>query len=323
MRSDTDKTQLYDRQLRLWQKTGQAALESASVCVLGSSALASESLKNLVLPGIGEMVVIDDAQVDKQDIKTNFFVRPDDTGKPRACCIVENLCELNPEVRGSAIVESPAAAVQVSGEQGSDSAAAAALDSASLVICCNQPDSVVCKLSRKCSETGKPLIVATSAGFMSCIRTSVAEHTVIESHADGKPDLRIMCPFASLRDHVDSIDLNALDPTDVAHVPFVVLIIKALQRFAAKGDDDRWANYPNALKFAEKKEIRSIIQRLAAVKSDEENFEEATKNVMPLCVPYEIPSEVKQILDDPAAAVATAVEFSAAAAKCKSNLTQQ
>ncbi|KAJ2846666.1 hypothetical protein GGI22_006185, partial [Coemansia erecta] len=62
MRSDTDKTQLYDRQLRLWKKTGQAALESSSVCVLGSSALASESLKNLVLPGIGEMIVIDDAR---------------------------------------------------------------------------------------------------------------------------------------------------------------------------------------------------------------------------------------------------------------------
>ncbi|KAJ2093400.1 hypothetical protein IW140_000857 [Coemansia sp. RSA 1813] len=319
MRSDTDKAQLYDRQLRLWKKTGQAALESSIVCVLGSSALASESLKNLVLPGIGEMIVIDDARVDEQDIKTNFFVRPDDTGKPRACCVVENLRELNPEVRGLAIVASPAAAVQASGEQ----EPAAALDSASLVICCNQPDSLVCELSRKCSETGKPLIVATSAGFMSRIRTSVAEHAAIESHVDEKPDLRIMCPFASLRDHVDSIDLSALDQTDIAHVPYIVLIIKALQKFAAGNGDSgsRWANYPERLTRNEKKELCNVIRHLASVKPDEENFEEATKSVMPQCMPYEIPNEIKQILNDPAAA--TAVDFSTAATECRSNLTQQ
>ncbi|KAJ1728540.1 NEDD8-activating enzyme E1 regulatory subunit, partial [Coemansia sp. Benny D160-2] len=175
MRSETDKTQLYDRQLRLWKKTGQTALENSCVCVLGSSALASEALKNLVLPGIGAIVVIDDARVDEQDIKTNFFVRSDDTGKPRASCIVENLRELNPEVRGSAIVASPADALVYHGSDKSE--AATALDSAALVVCCNQTDALVSQISYKCMEADKALIVAKSAGFMSYIRTSVPEHT--------------------------------------------------------------------------------------------------------------------------------------------------
>ncbi|KAJ2601815.1 NEDD8-activating enzyme E1 regulatory subunit [Coemansia sp. RSA 1804] len=327
MRSETDKTQLYDRQLRLWKKTGQTALENSCVCVLGSSALASEALKNLVLPGIGAIVVIDDARVDEQDIKTNFFVRSDDTGKPRASCIVENLRELNPEVRGSAIVASPADALVYHGSDKSE--AAAALDSAALVVCCNQTDALVSQISHKCMEAEKALIVAKSAGFMSYIRTSVPEHTVIESHVDEKPDLRLMCPFSSLRDHVDSIDLGALDQTDVAHVPYIVLIIKALQTFAASKDggndnadssSDRWTNYPARLALKEKKELRHVIGKLVEVKSDEENFEEAVKNVNPYCVPYEIPHEIKQILDDPAAAT---VELRTAATEDGSNLTQQ
>ncbi|KAJ2742021.1 NEDD8-activating enzyme E1 regulatory subunit, partial [Coemansia sp. BCRC 34490] len=138
-----------------------------------------------------------------------------------------------------------------------------------------------------------------------------------------------MCPFSSLRDHVDSIDLGALDQTDVAHVPYIVLIIKALQTFAASKDggndnadssSDRWTNYPARLALKEKKELRNVIGKLVEVKSDEENFEEAVKNVNPYCVPYEIPHEIKQILDDPAAAT---VELRTAATEDGSNLTQQ
>lgn len=49
----TDKERKYDRQLRLWAASGQAALESANVLLVntitGNSGI--ETLKNLVLPG--------------------------------------------------------------------------------------------------------------------------------------------------------------------------------------------------------------------------------------------------------------------------------
>lgn len=47
-----DQKVKYDRQLRLWHAHGQAALESANLCMLGSNNLAGEVLKNLILPGI-------------------------------------------------------------------------------------------------------------------------------------------------------------------------------------------------------------------------------------------------------------------------------
>lgn len=49
----TDKERKYDRQLRLWAASGQAALESSNILLVnsGSGTVGVETLKNLVLPG--------------------------------------------------------------------------------------------------------------------------------------------------------------------------------------------------------------------------------------------------------------------------------
>jgi NEDD8-activating enzyme E1 regulatory subunit len=50
----SDKEKKYDRQLRLWAKSGQEALENAHILLLnsGSGTAGVETLKNLVLPGM-------------------------------------------------------------------------------------------------------------------------------------------------------------------------------------------------------------------------------------------------------------------------------
>lgn len=49
----TEKQRKYDRQLRLWAESGQAALESANLLLVnsGCGTVGVETLKNLVLPG--------------------------------------------------------------------------------------------------------------------------------------------------------------------------------------------------------------------------------------------------------------------------------
>lgn len=51
----TAKEKKYDRQLRLWAASGQAALEDAHILLVvgegGSGVVGIETLKNLVLPG--------------------------------------------------------------------------------------------------------------------------------------------------------------------------------------------------------------------------------------------------------------------------------
>lgn len=64
-----------------------------------------ETLKNLVLPGIGKFSILDSAVVSEADLGVNFFLDDDSLGKFRAEETVKLLQELNPDVKGTAITE--------------------------------------------------------------------------------------------------------------------------------------------------------------------------------------------------------------------------
>src|SRR5437763_4905045 len=107
----SEREKKYDRQLRLWAATGQAALEDAHVLLVnsGSGAVGIESLKNLILPGvlrdefcdtthrpltygetgIGKFTISDDAIVNKADLGVNFFLDEQCLGKRRSQCCAE------------------------------------------------------------------------------------------------------------------------------------------------------------------------------------------------------------------------------------------
>lgn len=57
----------------LWAASGQSALESAHILVLGASPTSTSILKNLVLPGIGAFTILDDGTVTARDLGANFF----------------------------------------------------------------------------------------------------------------------------------------------------------------------------------------------------------------------------------------------------------
>ena len=52
----TDK---YDRQLRVWGANGQQALMMSSILLINADAAGTETLKNLVLPGVGQFTILD------------------------------------------------------------------------------------------------------------------------------------------------------------------------------------------------------------------------------------------------------------------------
>ncbi|KAK1419535.1 hypothetical protein QVD17_28709 [Tagetes erecta] len=80
----------YDRQLRIWGEQGQSALEKASICLLNCGPTSSETLKNLVLAGIGSITVVDVFKVVNQDLGNNFMVHHSSLGHPKAKCLVED-----------------------------------------------------------------------------------------------------------------------------------------------------------------------------------------------------------------------------------------
>lgn len=97
----------YDRQLRIWGAHGQKALETFRICVFGSGCTATEALKNLVLGGIAGFTVVDDAVVDASDLGNNYLLGSQDIGRHRASAVTQLLLELNENVAGSYVEESP------------------------------------------------------------------------------------------------------------------------------------------------------------------------------------------------------------------------
>lgn len=59
-----------------------------------------ETLKNLVLPGIGYVIIVDNKLVTEQDIENNFFIPHDTIGQSRAKVVFEYLLEMNSDVKG-------------------------------------------------------------------------------------------------------------------------------------------------------------------------------------------------------------------------------
>lgn len=109
----SSKERKYDRQLRLWAASGQQALEGSRVLLINSDGpwddestgvsgvVGVETLKNLVLPGIGSFTIVDPAQVTEPDLGVNFFLEEGSLGKSRAEETCRLLRELNPDVEGS------------------------------------------------------------------------------------------------------------------------------------------------------------------------------------------------------------------------------
>jgi amyloid beta precursor protein binding protein 1 len=73
----------YDRQLRLWGPSGQRALMHSHILLIKADATGTETLKNLVLPGVGHFTVLDDKMVTEEDLGVNFFVEELSIGRPR------------------------------------------------------------------------------------------------------------------------------------------------------------------------------------------------------------------------------------------------
>mmetsp|Transcript_96365 Transcript_96365/g.272862 ORF Transcript_96365/g.272862 Transcript_96365/m.272862 type:complete len:524 (+) Transcript_96365:183-1754(+) len=274
----------YDRQLRLWGAHGQKALMEAHICMLGASACGTEALKNLVLPGIGHFTVIDSASVAHADLGQNFFLEEGDVGKPRAEAVCRWLQELNPDVRGSHIAKDPAQAIS----EGVDFFRKFQF---SLVVGSQLSEAASVQLWGICHKLGLPLLLVTSVGFIGRIRLYAEEHCVCETKPDSEfGDLRLNDPFPELRAFATNIDIDSLDLARHAHVPYVVILIQALDRFRER------EKKPLPTTQDDKKKFKDIIAKMQ--RNDQEgNFAEALDNAYKAWIPYSIPEPVRSILD--------------------------
>ncbi|KAK0561796.1 hypothetical protein OC844_003022 [Tilletia horrida] len=290
-------TQRFDRQLRLWASSGQRSLESANILVLGATALGAHILKNLVLPGIGRFTILDANLVTQEDLASNFFLEPDTLGKSRGAEVTKCLLELNPNVKGEAVVSHPAHVLAAD-----PSYFTSAENNFSLIIAANQPASLVLPLADLCASAkdglGIPLMLVRSSGMVGEIKLQVREHPVIETHPASLVDLRLTAPFPELEAFAASVNFQTTDTMEFAHIPFVVLLLRKLAEWRQ--------SHGGALPVSsDRKAFLETVNALRqqAGDADQENIDEAVSSLTqhiwgPLGRPP-LPSKVRSLLDDP------------------------
>ena len=293
----SEKANRYDRQLRLWGDHGQAALESAHICLINASATGCEILKNLVLPGIGGFTVVDNRRVTTEDLGTNFFLSFDAIGSSRGQCAVCLLQELNTEVKGNYVDEDVEAVLATNPDF---------FTQFTVVIATEVPESSLVKLSDLLWKSSISLLLARSYGLLGYIRIACPNHhEVVESHPDNShEDLRLDCPFPQLLQYMDRIDVDGIDNTKHGNIPYLVVLFKYLQKWKDSHGGEMPKNYREKKEF--KEFIKAGIRRNEeGVPLVEENFDEAVLNVNSVVLPTQIPSTVRSILDDDACAYIT------------------
>ncbi|KAK5657722.1 hypothetical protein OQA88_2794 [Cercophora sp. LCS_1] len=290
----SEKEKKYDRQLRLWAASGQAALESANLLLVnsGSGVVGVETLKNLVLPGIGRFAIYDDAIVDDADLGVNFFLDSDSLGKPRSECLTELLVELNPEVQGAWYPK-----------EGDATSLEALLATSSVFTAIMYTFPITPERLSLLEAYGQqhktPLVAIHSAGFYSYFRIHLpGAFPIVDTHPDetATTDLRLLTPWPELLEFARGMteNIDSLDPYEHGHLPYVVILLHYLDAWR----DSHGGSYPSTYK--EKTEFRKIVQ--AAARADnteggEENFDEAAAAVLKTVVPPSLPSGLREVFD--------------------------
>ncbi|EXC01252.1 NEDD8-activating enzyme E1 regulatory subunit [Morus notabilis] len=280
----------YDRQLRIWGDQGQAALEKASICLLNCGPTGSETLKNLVLGGIGSITVVDGSKVELGDLGNNFMVDESSVGQSKAKCVCAFLQELNDAVKAKFIEEYPEALIETN---------PSFFSQFTLIVATQLVEDSMIKLDRICREANVMLIFARSYGLTGLVRISMKEHTTVESKPDHfLDDLRLNNPWPELRRFAETIDLDVSDPVAHKHIPYVVILVKMAQEWAKS----HGGTLPSTRE--EKKEFKDLL-KARTVAADEDNYKEAIEASYKVFAPPGISSDLQQIINDSSAEVDT------------------
>ncbi|KAL9273000.1 NEDD8-activating enzyme E1 regulatory subunit AXR1-like protein, partial [Drosera capensis] len=280
----------YDRQLRIWGEQGQAALEKVSLCLLKCGPTGAETLKNLVLGGIGSITVVDGSKVEVGDLGNNFMVDESNIGESKAKCVCMMLQELNDAVKAKFIEEYPEKLIE---EKPSF------FSQFTLIVATQLPEAAMIKLDRICREANVMSVFARSYGLTGLVRVSLKEHAVIESKPDHfLDDLRLNNPWPELKRFADSIDLSTHDRVAHKHIPYVVILIKMAEEWAQSHN----GSFPSTRE--EKKAFKDLLKS-KMIAFDEDNYKEAIDASFKLFAPRGITSDLRHLLDDSCAEVSS------------------
>ena len=256
----------YDRQTRLWGE-GQILICAARLLCLNSDSCTSEILKNLILSGVGQVTIVDDAKISAEDLKNNFFVDSCDINKDRGEIILKNLLELNPDVKGNYIKRNSKEYIN---DEKTD------FKSFDILIATNLNSEENNKLYSIAKKNNLRLVIVKNNGLMNYIRLYENYHGNMNLRLLETPveDFRLSCPWKELVDFANSFNFEKMDLIDHKNVPYFIIIVQALEKYR-KNKNDPNANPKNKQEEEEFKNIIKSYMLSTGAEGENENIEEA------------------------------------------------
>jgi amyloid beta precursor protein binding protein 1 len=268
----------------LWGIHGQERITQAHICLLNATAVGSEVLKNIVLPGFGQFSIVDGKNVTPQDLGVNFYVTKEGIGKNRAEVVSQIIAELNPEVQGSFLANDPDEVLESS---------SSFFDRFNFIIASNMKPQSLKKLSQYCYDNKKVLIIVRSYGMIGYIRTITRSHEIIEAKLDQDiDDLRIPNPWPELLSFADSQDYSQMQNHTHSHTPYPIILIKGIKQWREKNG----GRLPESRD--EKEDFKNLIKDTSRMFYAETNFEEAYNKYFQAIQMPEIPQSVQDVFND-------------------------
>jgi len=287
------KEKKYDRQLRLWAAKGQQALEESHVLMVvgeeahgsNSTAAGAETLKNLILPGIGSFTIADAAKVTEADLGVNFFLESESLHNSRSKEMARLLEELNPDVGGHYIDQSLEEWCRPDNLKPYNL----------ILVCAPAGEKHLSLLCEYASQSSIPLAYIHSAGFYSSFSIQLpSEFPIVETHPDTDTisDLRLTNPFSELATaERDLPDFDSMSDHDHGHIPYILILLRYLSKWQE-------SNKGIPSNFKEKTEFREFVRsntRTSNPEGGEENWDEACAAVLKTIASYTIGSGCKDM----------------------------
>ncbi|KAF9778751.1 hypothetical protein BJ322DRAFT_1102092 [Thelephora terrestris] len=189
-----DEAALYDRQIRLWGLEAQQRMRNATILVLTIRGLATEVVKNIVLAGVGKLIIADNEEVKEEDLGTGFFFRDEDVGRKRVDAARPRVESLNPLVAIEAVSEY------------SDESLVKLIEQVDLVCMTEETRENIVRLNETCRSLGKKFYAGGVYGLLGYIFCDLQEHEFISPDRSGKKDaknVKLKSRFTSLREALE------------------------------------------------------------------------------------------------------------------------
>lgn len=172
-----DEAAVYDRQIRLWGLEAQQRMRNATILVVRVRGTATEAIKNIVLAGIGKLVLVDSDDVAEEDLGAGFFFRDEDVGNNKAEAAKARIEGLNPLVSVQ-VMKHPSILEGI--------ALDALVSSVDLVCVTDWNRKGLIHMNEVCRRFGKPFYAGGTFGLLGYIFCDLLQHECVVPDRSGQ-----------------------------------------------------------------------------------------------------------------------------------------